>query len=60
MKTTQLVNENPFLSIREGRLFLEDVDLTQAARKHGTPLFVVSENYLRQNIRAYKSAFEAY
>ncbi|MEY8199026.1 MAG: hypothetical protein RPS47_07285 [Colwellia sp.] len=60
MKTTQLVNENPFLSIRKGRLFLENVDLTQAARKHGTPLFVVSENYLRQNIREYKAAFEKY
>jgi len=60
METTQLVNENPFLSIREGRLFLEDVDLVEAAKTHGTPLFVVSESYLRQNIRDYKAAFEKY
>jgi len=60
MKTTQLVNENPYLSIREGRLFFEDVDLTQAAKTHGTPLFVVSESYLRQNIRDYRAAFEKY
>lgn len=60
MKTTQLVNENPFLSIREGRLFLEDVDLTKVAITHGTPLFVVSETYLRKNIREYKTAFEKY
>jgi len=60
METTQLVNENPFLSIREGRLFLEDVDLVEAAKTHGTPLFVVSESYLRQNIRDYKVAFEKY
>ncbi|MBL4712672.1 MAG: hypothetical protein JKX75_09305 [Gammaproteobacteria bacterium] len=60
METTQLLNENPFLSIRKGRLYLEDVDLVEAAKTHGTPLFVVSENYLRQNIRAYKSAFETY
>ncbi len=60
METIRLVNENPFLSVREGRLYLEDVDLVEAAKTHGTPLFVVSENYLRQNIRDYQHAFEAY
>ena len=60
METISLVNENPFLSVRKGRLFLEDVDLVEAAKTHGTPLFVVSENYLRQNIREYQNTFEAY
>jgi len=46
------------LSLREGRLFIEDCDATALAREFGTPLFVVSETHLRTNLRRYKNAFE--
>src|SRR5512137_164723 len=38
-------------------LFMEDVDVALLAKEFGTPLYVTSETRLRQNIRAYHSAF---
>ena len=29
---------------REGKLFFDGVDMTELAKKHGTPLYVYSEN----------------
>ena len=43
----------------QGRLFLENCDLTDIAKQFGTPLFVVSETHLRSNLRRYKKAFAA-
>ena len=48
------------LSVREGRLQVEGCDVTQLAEQFGTPLFVVSETHLRNNLRRYKSAFTQY
>jgi diaminopimelate decarboxylase len=48
------------LSIRGGRLFVEDCDAALLARRHGTPLSVVSENQLRRNARRITSAFRAH
>jgi diaminopimelate decarboxylase len=45
------------LSIRSGRLFIEDCDTTLIARQFGTPLYVVSEDQLRRNVRKVQSAF---
>lgn len=45
-------------SIRNGRLFIEDCDVSDLAREFGTPLFVVSETQLVNNIRMYQDAFE--
>ena len=45
------------LSIRNGRLFIEDCDTVELAEKFGTPLFVVSEALLVQNARNYQAAF---
>jgi diaminopimelate decarboxylase len=45
------------LSIRDGRLFIEDCDVADLAAEFGTPLFVVSENHLVQNLRDYQVAF---
>lgn len=55
----KIIEQHPFLTERNGKLLLEGIDLTQAAREFGTPLFVVSEAYLRKNIREYKKHFEA-
>ena len=43
------------LSIREGRLFVEDCDAVELARRFGTPVHVISEDQLRRNARRYRS-----
>ena len=45
------------LSVRDGRLFVEDVSCVALADRFGTPLFVVSEDQLRRNARAFAGAF---
>jgi diaminopimelate decarboxylase len=46
------------LTIRDGHLFIEDVDSVALANRFGTPLFVVSEDQLRRNARAFVRAFD--
>jgi diaminopimelate decarboxylase len=46
------------LSIREGRLFVEDVAADELARRFGTPIYVMSENGLRRRVRRYAQAFQ--
>jgi diaminopimelate decarboxylase len=45
------------LTARDNHLFIEDVDSVLLAQQYGTPLYVTSEKRLRENIRAYHSAF---
>jgi diaminopimelate decarboxylase len=46
------------LSIEEdNRLHVEGVAVSDLAEKFGTPLYVISENQLRENARAFQSAF---
>ena len=45
------------LSIRDGRLAIEDIELAEIADRFGTPLYVVSEAQLRSNARAVVRAF---
>jgi len=46
------------LSIRDGVLFIEGCDTTKLAERFGTPLYVMSEDQLRRNIRAFKAEFQ--
>ncbi|RMD82299.1 MAG: hypothetical protein D6815_09535 [Candidatus Dadabacteria bacterium] len=46
------------LSIREGRLFIEERDTVELTREFGSPLFVLSEDQLRRNARRFREAFE--
>jgi diaminopimelate decarboxylase len=46
------------LSIRDGRLFIEECDADALARRFGTPIHVVSEDQLRRNARRYRREFE--
>ncbi|MBS1886544.1 MAG: VOC family protein [Actinobacteria bacterium] len=55
--TADLLAGDDCLSIRAGRLWLEEVDLTELARRFGTPVYVVSEAQLRANARHYVDAF---
>lgn len=45
------------LTVREGRLFVEDCEAQELARRFGTPIFVVSEGQLRRNVRRFVAAF---
>lgn len=46
------------LSIRGDRLFIEDCDTVALAEQFGTPLYVVSESQLRDNVRNWQTTFE--
>ena len=56
----KLSTDNDVLSIRDGRLYIEECDTVELANRFGTPLFVVSETKLVSNLKAYTSAFEKY
>ncbi|MFH0833842.1 MAG: diaminopimelate decarboxylase [Patescibacteria group bacterium] len=45
-----------FLSARNGKIFVEKVAAESLAKKFGTPLYVYSENRIRENARRVKSA----
>ena len=47
------------LSVREGRLFVEDVSAVELVERFGSPLFVLSEAQLRSNYRRYRDGFAA-
>lgn len=48
------------LSVHDDRLFIEDCDTVALAEQFGTPLYVVSENHLRYNVRHWQTTFEEY
>jgi diaminopimelate decarboxylase len=45
------------LSTRNGHLFIEDCDTVELVKRFKSPLFVISENQLRQNVRTFREAF---
>jgi diaminopimelate decarboxylase len=46
------------LSIRDGVLFIEGCDTAQLAARFGTPLYVMSEDQLRRNVRSFQAEFQ--
>jgi diaminopimelate decarboxylase len=46
-------------SERDGRLFVEECDAAALAEQFGTPLHVVSETRLRENVRRWQAVFSA-
>jgi len=46
------------LSIRDGVLFMEGCDTTKLAARFGTPLYVMSEDQLRRNVRTFRAEFQ--
>ena len=48
------------LSERSGHLYIEDCDTVELIKEFGSPLFVVSEQQLRDNYRQYKRAFSQF
>jgi len=51
--------EPDVLSIRDGRLFIEDLEAADLVERFGSPLFVFSETQLRENLRRIRRAFQA-
>jgi len=49
--------ESDALSVRDGRLYMEDVAVSDLVAEFGSPLFVYSEGQLRHNVRRIKDAF---
>ncbi|MDH3290634.1 MAG: alanine racemase [Gemmatimonadota bacterium] len=45
------------LSTRNGHLFIEQCDTTELVSRFGSPLFVISEDQLRRNVRRFQAAF---
>lgn len=43
-----------------GHLFIGGVDTEALVKKYSTPLYVMDENVIRDNMRAYREAFEKY
>ncbi|MGA8922258.1 MAG: alanine racemase [Candidatus Dormiibacterota bacterium] len=46
------------LSIRKGILFVEGCAATQLAERFGTPLYVMSEDQIRRNVRSFQAEFQ--
>ena len=57
MTTGEQTQIDPCLSIRAGRLFVDECAATDLAQQFGTPLYVISENHLRRNVRRFTQAF---
>jgi diaminopimelate decarboxylase len=47
------------LSIRHGHLYVEECDTVDLAHRYNSPLFVMSEDQIRRNVRRFQSAFQA-
>ena len=45
------------LSVRDGRLHIEECNTLDLVKEFGSPLFVLSERQLRDNVREFKRAF---
>jgi diaminopimelate decarboxylase len=45
------------LSTRDGHLYIEECDTVDLAQQFGTPIFVLSENQIRRNVRRFQQAF---
>ena len=44
----------------ENHLVAGGCDMVEIAAKYGTPLYVMDENRIRENMRQYKQAFEKF
>jgi diaminopimelate decarboxylase len=47
------------LTTREGHLYIEECDTVDLVQQFGSPVFVLSEDQLRRNVRRFQDAFQA-
>jgi diaminopimelate decarboxylase len=55
---TAIARIDECLSKRDGRLFVEECDTVDLVQQFGSPLFVLSEDQLRRNVRRFQQAFQ--
>lgn len=48
------------ITVKDNELFFNNFKVTELAKKYGTPLYIMDENRIRENVNAYKSAFKKY
>ena len=46
------------ITIKDNELYFNNFKVTDLAKKYGTPLYLMDENRIRENVNAYKSAFK--
>ena len=56
MTTTRKIDE--CLSTRDGHLWIEECDTIDLVDRFGSPLFVLSENQIRRNVRRFQKSFQ--
>lgn len=44
------------VTVRNGKLYFGEKDVTELAQKYGTPLYIMDEQRIRRNCREYKQA----
>ena len=47
------------LTTRNGHLYVEECDTVDLVKEFGSPVFVLSEDHLRRNVRRFQDAFQA-
>jgi len=52
------IEKSGCLSVRNGRLFVEDIAASDLTERFGSPLFVLSEAQVRSNLRRYRDALQ--
>lgn len=48
------------VTVKENELYFNNFKVSSLAKKYGTPLYLMDENRIRENINAYKAAFKKY
>ena len=48
------------VTVKENELYFNNFKVSSLAKKYGTPLYLMDENRIRENINAYKTAFKKY
>lgn len=55
---TGLTRIDDCLSKRNGHLFIEEYDTVSLLQQFGSPLFVLSEDQIRRNVRRFQKGFQ--
>jgi diaminopimelate decarboxylase len=55
---TEISRIDECLSTRDGHLYIEECNSIELVKQFGTPVFVLSENQLRRNVRRFQKAFQ--
>ncbi len=55
-----ILKYKPHLTVRDNILYIEDISTVELAEKFGTPLYVYSENRIRENYKKIYNAFKKF